>query len=430
MGIHGRPTAGLRPQARGTDLFAQGAHRLPRRHTVKPVGQQALGYRVGTSDRSTRRRLWLVLIIVVAVIVIGWVLVINLLPGLALAGAALLVALLVFLRHRARTLRETPETTAVDVPTKPHMIINPRSGGGVAQKVGLAQASKAAGITTVTLEPDDDLQALAHRAADEGCDLLMVAGGDGSLAIVAGVALDRDIAFACVPAGTRNHFAMDIGLDRDDPLAALDAATDGVAISVTVGQVGERVFLNNVSFGTYADAISDPDYRDHRAESMATAVEGRLGKPEDQPGLEVQSQGEQTRRGVGTLLISNNPYTLTGPPDFGARASMDTGLLGVMASRPPGQDQGKHRRLSVETWTSSAATVSSSQATLPAGVDGELIHFDTPVTLECTQRIRVLVPRKAASPPQPRPSVHASLTALEQLAGRWRGSSPKQEDQT
>ena len=53
-----------------------------------------------------------------------------------------------------------------------------------------------------------------------------MAGGDGSLAAVAAVAIERDMPFVCVPFGTRNHFARDLGLDRDDPLGAL-AAFDG-----------------------------------------------------------------------------------------------------------------------------------------------------------------------------------------------------------
>ena len=65
--------------------------------------------------------------------------------------------------------------------------------------------------------------ALAREAVDHGADLLGVAGGDGTQALVAGIAAGRDVPMVVISAGTRNHFALDLGLDRDDPAAGLDA---------------------------------------------------------------------------------------------------------------------------------------------------------------------------------------------------------------
>jgi diacylglycerol kinase family enzyme len=89
-----------------------------------------------------------------------------------------------------------------------------------------------------------------------------MAGGDGSQALVAAVAAERDIPFVCVPAGTRNHFVLDLGLDRKDVVGALDAYTDGVERRIDLARVGDRVFVNNVSLGVYAAIVQSDDYRD------------------------------------------------------------------------------------------------------------------------------------------------------------------------
>ena len=158
------------------------------------------------------------------------------------------------------------------MPSHPVLIVNLRSGNGRASAIELVGTAQRLGLETVTMQPGDDLAELAVQMVDGGCDHLMMAGGDGSLAIVAEVAMARDVPFSCVPVGTRNHFAMDLGLDRSHPLQSLDAALDGSEQLIDVGIVAGQVFLNNVSFGLYPRAIADPEYRSHRARSMADAA--------------------------------------------------------------------------------------------------------------------------------------------------------------
>src|SRR5690349_5007460 len=126
------------------------------------------------------------------------------------------------------------------------LIVNPSSGNGGATE--LLAAAKDRGITTHVLRTGEDLIELARNA---DADAIGMAGGDGSLAPVASVALERGLPFVCIPFGTRNHFARDLGLDRDDPAAAL-AAFDGIERRIDVGRANGRVFLNNVSIGAYA----------------------------------------------------------------------------------------------------------------------------------------------------------------------------------
>ena len=279
-------------------------------------------------------------------------------------------------------------------PERPVLIINPHSGGGKAEQFGLVEAAGALGIETVVLEPDDDLGALATAAADRGADHLMMAGGDGSLGVVAEVAVANGATFGCVPAGTRNHFAMDVGLDRDDPLAALQAVVEPTSVTIDVARIGGRMFLNNVSFGVYATAIGDPDYRDHRARSLADAARRYEPNSADRPDIIVEDPSGTSCSDSLVLLISNNPYTFGGPPDFGRRTSLTSGQLGVVhvtAKHVPGP--GAVYRPDKSAWATRRQTVDARSGTLEAGVDGELLTFSAPLTIESVPLgLRLLVP--------------------------------------
>ena len=125
------------------------------------------------------------------------------------------------------------------------LILNPRSGSDSPSADELAEEARSRGIQVHLFRDGEDLEEIARTAE---ADALGIAGGDGSLAPVAAVAMERSLPFVCVPFGTRNHFARDLGLDRDDPIAALDAF-EGAERRVDVGRVNQRVFLNNVSLG-------------------------------------------------------------------------------------------------------------------------------------------------------------------------------------
>src|SRR5580692_70177 len=123
-----------------------------------------------------------------------------------------------------------PREVAAAPQRRPYLIMNPWSGGGKVGKFGLKDKAVALGAEVALLEGPGkvDVAALARRAVAAGADLLGVAGGDGTQALVAGIAAEHDLPFLVISAGTRNHFAMDLGLDRENPAACLDALTDGV----------------------------------------------------------------------------------------------------------------------------------------------------------------------------------------------------------
>jgi diacylglycerol kinase family enzyme len=301
-----------------------------------------------------------------------------------------------------------PQTRRNAVPSHPILIVNPRSGNGRSLDIDLVPTAQRLGLETVTMQPGDDLASLAASCVDQGSDHLMMAGGDGSLAIVAEVAIARGIPFSCVPVGTRNHFAMDLGLDRRHPLRSLDAVFDGVERSIDVGIVAGRVFLNNVSFGLYAQAIADPDYRSHRARSMADAAVDTMRHLEGE--LSMTLPDGSVVADIGLLLTSNNPYRFIGPPDFAGRSALDTGSLGiVLADR---RSRRKRGTVAFTRWETPKLTVHANPAEIRAGVDGELRTFHAPIEMVIAPKaLRVRIPRQT----QPR-RLQESIEQLNERA--------------
>ena len=170
-------------------------------------------------------------------------------------------------------------------PQRPVLFVNPRSGGGKAARAAVAERARERGIETVIFAPGQSLEALVREAVANGADALGVAGGDGSLAVVAAAAAAHGLPFVCVPAGTRNHFALDLGLDPHDVLGALDAFTDGIERRIDVADVNGRVFLNNVSLGIYGDAVRSPAYRDAKIRTLLETAEKVLGPSAEVPAL-------------------------------------------------------------------------------------------------------------------------------------------------
>lgn len=258
------------------------------------------------------------------------------------------------------------------------LIVNPNSGDGGADEL-LAEAA-ARGIQTHVLGPEDDVAALAREAE---ADALGMAGGDGSLALVAGVAIDRDLPFACIPFGTRNHFARDIGLDRNDPIGALDALVGGHESRIDVGRANDRLFLNNVSLGLYARLVHRREgHRRRRAAFARARAFGILATHRAPLGITVDGEPFQAR----VVLVSNNSYEL-GMLSIGERERLDEGLLHLYA--PLGLLRSSWEECSGERFTVDAAA-----GRLQAAVDGEPEVLETPIEFKVESRaLRVLLPR-------------------------------------
>jgi diacylglycerol kinase family enzyme len=257
------------------------------------------------------------------------------------------------------------------------LFVNPRSGGGSAVRAGLVARAGERGIEPVVLEAGHDLGALARWAASDGADALGMAGGDGSLAVVAAVARAHGIPFVCVPAGTRNHFALDLGVDRNDVVGALDAfAGDAVERAVDVGEVSGRLFLNNVSLGIYGDAVQRDEYRDAKLRILLETAARVLGPSGAASDLRLVDDVGEEHREPAVVLVSNNPYALEPSTAPGTRPRLDGGELGVVVLRRPSSGPGAPGR----AWRATHVRVDAS-APVHAGIDGEAVELDAPVKL-------------------------------------------------
>ena len=261
----------------------------------------------------------------------------------------------------------------VDPPRRPVLFVNPKSGGGKASRADLAARAHELGINAIVLRPHDDLAALAAEAVAEGADALGSAGGDGSLAVVAAAALANGLPFVCVPAGTRNHFALDVGVDRGDLAGALEAFSDGVERRIDVADVNGRLFLNNVSLGIYGDAVRQPGYRSAKARTLLETAASVLGPSATTTGLELMDDRGLVHRDPAVVLVSNNPYRLDPPAVPGTRPALDTGKIGVIVLDRCGPAEVRSGR---------GSRRSSSVAGSPpvhAGVDGEAVDLTPPL---------------------------------------------------
>jgi diacylglycerol kinase family enzyme len=336
------------------------------------------------------------------------------LAGLAAALAAARAAFAVHIRlPRARR------------PERPVLIMNPRSGGGKAATLHLADEARARGIEAVELRPGDDLRQLVRDAIDRGADALAMAGGDGSQAIVASMAADAGLPYACIPAGTRNHFALDLGVDRDDVVGALDALVDGGERRVDLAEVNGRVFVNNVSLGVYAEAVQHEGYRDAKLRTILDTVPDTIG-PDGAPlDLRYHDPGGREHTSATVILVSNNRYRLGRLVGSGTRPRIDDGLLGIAVADPSerGALHGPTRE-----WEARSFTVGSAHA-VAAGIDGEAALLDAPLTFRMRPRalrVRIAPRHPGASPSAAMPD--GFLDGLRELVriavGRDAGERP------
>jgi diacylglycerol kinase family enzyme len=283
-----------------------------------------------------------------------------------------------------------------DPPRRPALVINPRSGDGKAARAGLAQRARGMGIEAVILDRGQDLAAVAGEAAAAGADVLGMAGGDGSLAVVAAVAAAYGIPFVCVPAGTRNHFALDLGVDRQDVTGALDAFTSGVERRIDVAEVNGRMFLNNVSLGIYGDAVRSPAYRDAKVRTLLETAAEVLGPSAEAPALGLADDLGHEHRHPTIVLVSNNPYAVDRPLARGTRPALDNGQLGIIVLDAPGDSP----RVPGRAWSAPRLEVNA-PAPVHAGVDGEAVDLEPPLRFAsrpASLRVRISPRHPGASP--------------------------------
>ncbi len=319
------------------------------------------------------------------------------------------------------------------VPKHPVLICNPWSGGGKVEKFGLVELAAELGIETVLLAKGLDLEQLARDAIARGADCIGMAGGDGSQALVASIAVEHDIPFVCVTAGTRNHFALDLGLDREDPRKSMYAFRDAVERHIDYATVNGRFFVNNVSLGVYATIVQQEGYRDAKVDTTEQLLPELLGQTEKPFDLEFTEPDGNEVDGAFLIQISNNPYVLGASLDISQRRRIDTGKLGVFAvTAATGAEAAKLVTLSAigqrnlspnwHEFTADVFEVRSRSGKAYAGVDGEALEMSTPLRCEIHPGgLRLYVPEGNLAVAEQRRARDISLGAVVSVA---RGVEP------
>ncbi len=307
-------------------------------------------------------------------------------------------------------------------PQRAVLVMNPHSGGGKVGTFGLKEKAEALGAEVILLDGPGtvDVAALARDAVTRGADLLGVAGGDGTQALVAGVASEHDLPFLVISAGTRNHFALDLGLDVEDPSRCLDALHDGVELRVDLGVMDGRTFVNNASFGAYAEVVQSPEYRDDKTgtilRTLPDVLRGHVGA------RLVARVGDVVIEEPQAVLVSNGLYETRDLAGLGRRARLDRGTLGVItisvrsARQAIGLIAGTSERGLIQE-SGPEIIVESDDPEIPVGIDGEALIVPSPVRCTIAPRaLRVLVPRNRPGVQPPKPAM--DWIRLRRLAGR------------
>jgi diacylglycerol kinase family enzyme len=320
-----------------------------------------------------------------------------------------------------RPVWRMPEYPAQPPARHPYLIMNPKSGGGKVEKFDLKRKAEALSAEVFIFGGSGpvDVAAVARQAVADGADLLGVAGGDGTQALVAGIAAEHGLPFVVISAGTRNHFALDLGLDREDPAACLGALADGVELRVDLGLINGHTFVNNASFGAYAEIVQSPAYR---GDKVGTTLELLPDVLQGHRGARLAGHVEGTQiEAPQALLVSSNPYGTGDSAGLGRRARLDGGVLGVIAVTVPTVGEAVDllrgsRAGGVIELTTKKIEITADAAQIPVGVDGEAVTMTTPVTCAVWPgALRVWVPRNRPGIPAPKPPVN--WARLRRLAG-------------
>jgi diacylglycerol kinase family enzyme len=290
-------------------------------------------------------------------------------------------------------------------PKHAELLCNPRSGGGKVAQFHLVELAEEMGVEVVMLDDGLDLEQLARDAVARGADCLGMAGGDGSQALVASIAIEHDLPHVCVSAGTRNHFALDLGLDRDDPRASMAAFRDGVNRRVDYATVNGRLFVNNVSLGVYATILQEDSYRESKANTTAALLPELLGSQAEPFDLQFETPDGEQVDGAFLVQVSNNPYVVGASLDAAQRHRLDSGALGVLAvSTANGRDAAAlmtlalagqaHRSPYWHEFTADRFQIDARSGSAFVGIDGEASEMPTPLRFEIHPAgLRLLVPR-------------------------------------
>jgi diacylglycerol kinase family enzyme len=294
------------------------------------------------------------------------------------------------------------------------IVLNGSSGPGTAGKAAdrlrelFTDAGREARITLA--EGGPEINAAMRRAVEGGCDALVAGGGDGTINCAASAVVGRKIPLGVLPLGTLNHFAKDLGIPVDIDEAA-KVVLEGIVCKVDVGEVNDRIFLNNSSLGAYPAIVRLRDrYRTKVRGKWIAALWAGLTVMRRNAFMAVRIvvEGKAIVRRTPLVLVANNEYRASGI-QAGTRESLARGHLALYvlnAERRPGLLRlawevllkGAEQAKEIDLIPVEEATIETRRRRLQVATDGEVFTLESPLTYRIRPgALRVYVPASASA---------------------------------
>lgn len=288
------------------------------------------------------------------------------------------------------------------------VIINERSGSAANPDVSVQIQSLfekyGMPVTLERVREPADLSARARQAASRG-DLLVAAGGDGTINAIAGAAVEVQAQMAVLPLGTRNHFAKDLNipLDLEHAIAAIAGRQTR---EVDVGEVNGRIFINNSSVGLYPRMVWERDVEERRGRSKWTAFTIamlRTWRSYRTITARLMVRGKEAIVRTPFIFIGNNQYIAEGF-QLGGRSRLDQGQLSIYVAPECGQFEilslplrALARRLGADApfagFHAETVTVDVESRRVSVALDGEVAMMNSPLVYRVRPRaLKVIAP--------------------------------------
>ena len=292
------------------------------------------------------------------------------------------------------------------------VLINPRAGrfGNAASRpeARIAELFTALGETPRIVQPQsgNELTSLARKAARGSEQIIVAAGGDGTISTVAGELAGTDKTLGVLPIGTLNHFAKDLRIPLD-LAAAVRTVVHGRVTAVDMGEVNGRIFINNSSLGLYSQIVSRRVMQQQRLgqSKWPAFFSATMHAFRRFPllHLQVEIESRQLTRTTPFLFVGNNQYQMAGF-NIGSRTRLDAGVLGLYLTERTGRVglilhalRALFGRLNqardFEAFTVKKARIETRRRRLLVALDGEIAWMETPLHYRTRPgALRVLVP--------------------------------------
>jgi len=262
----------------------------------------------------------------------------------------------------------------------------------------------------VVADGDNDVTALAQRAVSEGSDIIIAAGGAGTINAIANTLIGTDVTLGVVPLGTFNHFAKDLKIPLETEAAVATLAA-GETTRIDVGEVNGRVFLNNSSLGLYPWLVRQRDkLQRHGASKWRAVLAALLSAAEYYPRLYVRlltQERHERARETSFVFIGNNKYDVSGA-NVGGRQILDGGRLWVCRAPRAGQLKliwlGLRALLGLkpkelETLAARELWIETGSKRVRVATDGEISVLESPLHyISRPLALKVIVPAGTAAP--------------------------------